>query len=338
MAQFGRYSSEDRLEGARHTLLQGMGLLQRKQALGLKERQVNVQEREMELAKERQAKEFAETPVPERQFSPGEIAGLKAQGGAIAKKLGFRLNAVTPVANAITDFTKQGYKKIDVYRALKKEWPKYIKPAQESIMKAMEQTSVTGDSEEFAKLQQAYDEISSDKFLDQMMPASARYEEDIRKKEKLAKLKATKTSKPERLYETVTGWQEREKAIGKLKPRSTKGGKSPKEKRLNDLKKAYFDQEKQKRSAAKNIDPLMEDMESRVKEVQEDAAKKQEVIAKEYVKAGGKPEDLGIGTPTQETKKPSSYKTAEAVRAAHKAGKLGRQEALKILRSQFGYK
>lgn len=343
MPQFGRYSSGNLLEGAVRTygMVEGLkerkaGRVQRGSIAGrqqkIAEGQLKVSQDRLELDQEAQTAELKRTPVPERQFTTGEIANLKAMGGAIGKKLGFKLDTVTPIANAIEDFTAQGYKKIDVHRALKGDWGNYVKPAQESIQKAIETAISSNDKQTEKELSQLYTEISNPTFVDKMMPASARYEQDLQEAKK------PKAGKTERLYPTKEGWQPRKDAIGKLQP-DKKGGSSKmtdQEKRKKSLKDNYYKQIAQARSAAKNIDPLMKDIDVDVKKVQEDAMAKAQILADEYVKAGGKLEDLGLEKPS--LKKSKEYKTADEVKKAYQGGSLTEKEAEKILQKQFGYK
>lgn len=180
MAQVGRFPVIDYMAGPSRTLMQGLALHQRGKIAGrqqdIAEGGLAVRERQVGVSEEKLALEKSKIPVPERQFSAGEISQLKAMGGAIGKKLGFRLNTVTPIANAIEGYTKQGYNKIDVYRALKGDWGNLVKPAQESIQKAMETAIASNDQKTLGELTQLQDELSSDTFVDKMMPASAQYE------------------------------------------------------------------------------------------------------------------------------------------------------------------
>jgi hypothetical protein len=136
-----------------------------------------------------------------------------------------------------------------------------------------------------------------------------------------------------------TGWEE----IGrgpKFKPGTEK--ESPKEKqkrkRLDDLSQRFFQQIGRYYSAKRGVGQFIQDPNKEA--VANEALESAKLIAQQYVEAGGDPRDLGldsIGQPTRTTTGTSSYKTAEEVKAAYKAGTLTKDEATQILRQQFGF-
>ncbi len=235
MASFGRYSSENLFKDATSSLMGLKQLEQRKQIAGertaIMKTQAETSAGHLKLAQEKQTAELQEKPVPERQFTTGEIAEFEAVGGALDKKLkGIKLSAsITPVANAIKEYTEQGYKKIDISRALKKNRDEYKQPAMESLQKAMETAITSGDKKALAELTQMHTDISSNEFVDKMMPACARYEKDLmeakpKPKEGKPQEKWTTTTLPSgaRIQTETTTGKER-KVLGRLVPKGERG-------------------------------------------------------------------------------------------------------------------
>jgi len=365
MAQFGRYSSENLFKDATSTLMGLKQLAQQKEIAGkrteIMKTQAETSAGHLKLAQEKQTAELQRRPVPERQFTTGEIAELKAMGGAVDKKLkGVKLSdSITPIANAIEEYTGQGYKKIDISRALKKNWDEYKQPALESLQKAMETAIQSGDKKALSELTQMHTDISSNEFVDKMMPACARNEKDLQEKKK------PKEVKQERLYPTAEGWQPRVDAIGKLQPKGKgSGGK------LTDFEKAYYQHN------ARTKDKLSR-AEFRKKHWLSDPAIGQEMISlrqdKAYLKretsalkrkvakankfpdiemyqreAEDAKEQLELhalelkdiqaamdGLLGKTPKTAHKYKTADAVKSAFRSGELSQKEAIKILTEQF---
>ncbi len=358
MPQFGRYNSgPSGWDRSLDIIKTSTGIINRHEQTALAKERQGLDERKFTedkkavglqqgLAERKQTldeKKFkAEVPVPERQMDAGEFTQLKALGGVIGKKLGFRLNSVTPIANKMEEYTKQGYAKIDVYRAIRGDWKNLMADGKKSIQKAMETALASNDVTKVNELTQLDTEISNESFVDKMMPACAKYEKDLQKQPEKERDKWETKTLPNGARISInreTG--EEKKVLG----RPSKGGKSgsgqtPQEKRLKSLKDNFYKQITQERSAAKGIDFTNVAMGSLVKEVSADAREKAKVLADEYVKEGGKLEDLGLtkedlGTEKQTAKK---YKSDKAVRDAFKKGTLTEKEAEKILQKQFGYK
>lgn len=363
--RYGNYTSKD-YSHVPATILQAIGIQQRGKIADrqqdIAERGLDLDERQVKLA---ETKQQAEIPVAETQFSAGEISGLKAADGAFGKKMGFRLNTFTPVANAIQDYTAQGYKKIDVYRAIKGDWNNLVKPARTNIQKAMEKAIESGDQQTLADLTELDTAMADKTFIDKFMPASAKYERDSLKtkdtpksfeealvnkiyedgKVSLEEVRKLETymegsDKPAKAYDKpyigpLGNLLQKEKDSEKVTRISGKGGsgQAPKAKKLKTIRDNYYKQITQARSAAKNIDFTNVAMGSLVKNVRKDAREKADILAKEYVEAGGKLEDLGLKEPEKETIK--KYKSADAVKAAFKKGTLTEKEATKILMEKF---
>ncbi|TET55074.1 MAG: hypothetical protein E3J54_00840 [Actinobacteria bacterium] len=354
MPQFGRYSSKNLFKDATSTL---MGLKQLKQQKELAGERTEIMKTQAEtsaghLKLKEEAVPTAERPIGDKGIettasgltkmpkavtpvTSGDIAAMEAHGEALDKQTGAKLSVgYNMVANRMKDLTAQGYKRIDIYRDLKSGWPKYAEATQVEIKKTLvsEMNKPDGDQGKIDRLVELHTAVGSTDWLDAHMPASARYERDIQYERDLAekKLPKAKVPKTERLYETVGGWQPRKEAVGKLKP-VKKGGKlTEKQKRQKTIRDNYYKQITQARSAAKGIDPIMKDMEVDVKAVRADAIKKADILASEYVKAGGKLEDLGLAEekPKGKAKK---YKSDQDIKAAFQKGEITEQEAIKLL-------
>jgi|GEM_PF-4942566 len=343
MAQFGRYSTDDPLKNLPNTALNFIESQRRKKEgekkLDLAERGMKLSEGQLKFAQKKEKTKQEQIEPYKKPFSPAEIMKIDAVGGVIDKQLGVKLSGkITPIANTIKNYTEQGYRKIDVYRALKKDWGKHAEPALESLKKFTIEAMANNDVKAVAKYGELYNDLADPDFIDKFMPACARYESDQQKKPEAKEKWTTKTLSSGARIQTEETTKKERVVLGR-KPEGKKRGSgkmSPKEKRLKTLRENYFKQIAAARSAAKNIDPLMGDIEVDVKAVREDAKKKAKILAEEYVKEGGKLEDLGLEK--EKSKKTKEYKTAEDVRTDFKAGKISEKEAEKILQKKFGYK
>jgi len=290
---------------------------------------------ERSMSKEQVGSALKQVPKVLTPISPGEFASMESQmrNWGKANSVNAMDKALLPFKNFAEELTEgQGYNRYETYQASKKAWPQLKEEPLQAIKAAMDRAK--NDPKTLEKLTKIFDQFNSGEVLKSVFAASYQHEQELERKNAAEKLKATKSSKPERLYETTKGWQEREDAIGKQKPKSSGSNKlSPAEKRQKELRESFWKQVTQARSAAKNIDPIMKDIDVDVQAVRKDANEKAKVLADEYVKAGGKLEDLGMKAESQkqESKKFGKYKSAEDVKAAYKAGKIKRSEAIKLL-------
>jgi len=224
MAQFGRYSSGNYLEGASRTLMSGIQLHQRgkiaDRQLAISEGNLEVSQGQLELAQGKQTSELQKIPVYQRQVTEKEMATMEGGLGAIDKELGTKLvNTTKPVFNIIKNITAKGGNKFDIYTVLKQDWPKHVKPAQEGLKKMIAEAMANNDVEAVEKYGEMLNEISSEDFLDnELFPMCSAHAKELEKQAEV------KTPKLERLYPTTEGWQERGDAVGKLQPKKSGSG------------------------------------------------------------------------------------------------------------------
>lgn len=227
----------------------------------------------------------------------------------------------------------QGITRYELFQGLQTILQQYKPKILEGLEKDIESGRLKGRNME--EIEELYDEVKTDTFLLNEMPNSARRADFEKRLEEIEGEKAetqlttaktqlvkAKRGSTERLYPTEKGYQPREKAIGLGKPTEIKETKE--DKKRKGLMAKYFSQIGRYYSAKRGENILSEAMGEKGVEVAIEALKSAQTIAIEYVKSGGKAEELGI--------------TAEGIRADYKAKRITKERAVQLLRELFGMK
>lgn len=206
---------------------------------GLKERAMGVNEKTAET--QRKQLEFLEKKFKADQglaMSPMQEGDFFKISGTFAMvdkehKVGIE-KAAKPMVDYIRNMTEQGATRYDIYQAMKGgAWEQFKPRIIENLQKAHTRALTDGDAAQAKTIEDMANFFTSDKFLDQTFPASAVVERKQKADQQIEMMKATKEPK---LYETHTGWQPADKAIGQLKPK-TEGGTTEIGKMLDELGK-----------------------------------------------------------------------------------------------------
>jgi len=226
--------------------------------LKLKKEAVPTAERTM--SQEQLNESLKQVPKVHTPISSGEFAVMDAQIRNWSKANGMQMEkALAPFKNFAQNLTQtQGYTRYQTFKAAVENWDNLKVEPLKAIQKSLDNATELGDAkaiEKFAKMIDSFDAKPGEtpEVLKGVFAASYQYDQDLKRKgaideqknlpknaeaaiirelnkpkpdsERLETLRQMMTqgkAKEERLYPTTEGYQPREDAIGKMKPKGEK--------------------------------------------------------------------------------------------------------------------
>ena len=246
----------ERSEIARKGLFEERGMKVREGDLKLRQDAVPTAERTM--SQEQLNESLKQIPKVHTPISSGEYAVMDSTIRYFEKTNNLKIQTeLQPFRNAAEAMSKNNYSRYDTYRAMKGEkgaWQNGLKKRPlDAIQKAIDRAMDAGNKEDIEKFAKMYEQFDSGEILNSIFAASYQYDQDLKRKgaideqknlpknaeaaiirelnkpkpdsERLETLRQMMTqgkAKEERLYPTTEGYQPREDAIGKMKPKGEK--------------------------------------------------------------------------------------------------------------------